>query len=121
MCHDVTEVSRPVKGLTLIYLGRMMLFNFTGVSESCSALKKYREQELVKTIWTINGLRLCDDFKKGVRCYEGKIFKYRKINRTFSLVSMTVKDGDMLRVHDKITFENGKESCTDVNIVAMKF
>jgi hypothetical protein len=120
MCHNVKEVSRPIKGITNISHGSMNIYSFNGTSENCSAMKKFIDQELVRTIWTINGIRLCEDFMKGIRCYNGTIFKYKKFRRAISLMTMTAKQGDIFRVYDKVTFENGKKSCVDINVVLNK-
>lgn len=97
------------------------MFITTGVALTCDTMKKFAKQELVKTVWIIAGrLRVCNDFKKGIRCYNGTALKYEKSKKTLSIFSLTAKTGDIFRIVDNFTFQNGKKSCVEAHFVANK-
>lgn len=120
VCHNITEVSKPVKANTIIYQNAMTLFNLTRES-GCKFLKSQADQSLVKTVWVLNGLRQCNEQKRGIFCRHSTSFKYDKEGkRTLKMLTMTITTGGIYRLRNELMFENGKSSCTEVNLIAKR-
>lgn len=115
VCHNVTAVGKPIKSNTVVYQGSLKLINMSR-ELGCKNLKKIVDQDLVKTIMVLNGLRLCNEQKSGVQCRNSTIFKYDESGgKTLKMLMMTATAGDVYRMKDTVIFEKG-QSCVDVKV-----
>lgn len=110
ICHNTTELRKPLVIHSVLYQGSMKLYNFTN-SGDCKSLKKKQTNEFMKVILTFNGLRICDNYKLGVHCLNSTIFTETNPKNAFQMLSITAKTGDIFRLVDNIVFENGGKSC----------
>lgn len=123
ICHNTTQLGKPIIISTIFYHGSMKVYNFTNSGE-CKSMKKSRNNDIMKIILTLNGLRACDEFKLGVRCSGSSttspLVSVSSSKRTLEMMSLTAKTGDTFRMTDRIAFENGGISCTSMKFVVMK-
>lgn len=120
VCHNVTEVLRPVRANAVLYQNSMKLINFTRTL-GCKKLRAVADLSLDKTMLTLNGLKQCKELKKGVSCQNLTAFKYNKDGeKVFKMLMMTIASGETYRLKDNVTFEKDKKSCLELKIVAKR-
>lgn len=119
VCHNVTEVRRPVKANVVMYQGNLKMINMTK-ELGCKNLRKGSDQDFVKTMLILNGLRPCDEQKVGISCRNSTIFKLENGEKIFKLLMMASSAGEVYRVIDKVIFEGGRSSCLEIKTVVMK-
>lgn len=120
ICHNTTELRKPISINSVFYQGSMKVYNFTNSAE-CKSLKKSRKiNDFINMILAFNGLRTCDDYKLGVRCYNSTILTVVNSMRSLEMISMMAKSGDIFRVVDNISFENGGKSCMTLKFEVMR-
>lgn len=120
ICHNTTQRYVSISDNTVVYQGQIKIFNFTTNLKNHSKNQKYQSQELVKTVMIISGVRSPDKNKIGIQCYNSTLLKFENSEKTIRLLTMTTNGGEVFRIVDKTTFENGK-SCIEAKLVAKKY
>lgn len=87
----------------------------------CESFRKYKNQELVKIVSSISGLRDCAETKTGIFCKNSTVLKLKSSIRAFNVIKMSARNGDTYKLVDRITFEKGKTSCVKTEILVQKY
>lgn len=119
VCHNTTEVLKPLLISTILLHGSVQIYNFTNRA-NCKELKKIKNQDIIKGTMRANGLRDCDEMRAGVRCVNGTFLKFTGARRLVQMVSHLARVGDKFGSSTNIYFEGGKKSCMNFSFVAKK-
>lgn len=112
-------MAKSSKSNMILFQGSVKLFDFN-VDTGCKSLKTGKEYEILKSVLRLSGLRTCDDYKIGVRCYNAALVKYDVSKRLVQLVSHTAKVGDNFTIVDNISFDKGRKSCSTLTLLVRK-
>lgn len=123
ICHNTTKMYVPQTDSVVVYQGSITVFNFTynlNDRDKNQKIFKGKNQELIKTIMVMNGVRGINKTEIGVRCYNNSRLKYENSAKTIKLLAMTSKNGEMFKIIDKASLNVG-QSCIKTKLVAQKY